>query len=170
MYIKSAAKLHQNRPDLAGEHKFTDAGQIILLVLFLAVWVLDSFVFKFSTFLNEYARWYFRISAGIIILAVAQYITWTGLKIVFSEKRETPQVITRSVFSIVRHPVYFGSFMAIFGLVIMTLSILSLVIWIIIVVFYYYVSRYEEKLLLAKFGTEYEDYMRKVPMLFPVKF
>jgi protein-S-isoprenylcysteine O-methyltransferase Ste14 len=161
---------HKNRPDLAGEHKFGDAGQMILLIVFLTVWILDSFVFKFSIFLNEYARWYFRIVAGIIIIALACYFIGSGLKTVFGEVRNPPQIITNGVFSIVRHPVYLGSILAILGLIIMTLSLLSLVIWFITVIFYYYISRYEENLLIARFGKEYEDYMKKVPMLFPVRF
>jgi protein-S-isoprenylcysteine O-methyltransferase Ste14 len=169
-YIQSAKRLHENRPDLAGEHKFTDAGQIILLILFLSVWILDSFVFQYSTFLNEHVRWYFRIVPGILLLAIGVYISWKGISIVFGEKRDPPQVIKKSVFSVIRHPVYFGSILAILGLVIGTLSILSFFVWLIIVGFYYNVSRYEEKLLLAKFGKEYEEYIRNVPMLFPFKF
>src|SRR4030042_2779766 len=161
---------HKNRPDLIGEHKFGDAGQLILLALFLTVWILDSFVFKFSTFLNGNVRWYFPVALGIIILALAGYFTGAGLKTVFGEVRNPPQVISRGVFSIVRHPVYLGSIMTILGLTIMTLSFFSLIIWLIIVIFYYYISRHEEKLLLARFGKEYEDYMKEVPMLFPIRF
>jgi protein-S-isoprenylcysteine O-methyltransferase Ste14 len=168
-YIDSSTHLHRNRPDLAGEHKYTDAGQVILLVIFLIVWILDSFMLHYSTFLNENIKWYFRIIPGIIILVGAQYIAWSGIKTVFGEVREPPRVITEGVFSIVRHPVYFGSFMAFFGLVFMTSSLFSFLIWIIMIIFYYYISRYEEKLLLTKFGKEYEDYMKKVPMLFPLK-
>jgi hypothetical protein len=40
-------------------------------------------------------------------------------------------------------------------------------VWIIIVIFYYYISKYEEKLLLKKFGTEYKKYMKRVPMFIP---
>jgi len=161
---------HKNRPDLAGEHKFGDAGQLILLALFLTVWISDSFVFKFSTLQNENVRWYFPVALGIIILALAGYFTGAGLKTVFGEVRNPPQVITSGVFSIVRHPVYLGSIMTILGLTIMTLSLFSLIIWLIIVIFYYYISRHEEKLLLARFGKEYEDYKKKVPMLFPIIF
>ncbi len=169
-YIQSAKRLHENRPDLAGEHKFTDAGQIIILIVFLTVWILDSFIFKFSTLLTDYVRWYFRFIPGILVLAVGVYLSWKGISIVFGEKRDPPQVVMKSVFSFVRHPVYLGSILSILGLVIITLSILSFIIWIITVIFYYGVSRYEEKLLVAKFGKEYEEYMSKVPMLFPVRF
>jgi protein-S-isoprenylcysteine O-methyltransferase Ste14 len=169
-YFKSQTHLHENRPDLAGEHKFTDAGQIILLLVFLSVWILDSFIFRFSTILADYVRWYFRFIPSLFMLAIGLFISWKGVSIVFGEKRDPPQVITKSVFALVRHPVYFGSILSILGLVIMTLSILSFIIWLMAVIFYYYVSRYEEKLLVARFGKEYEDYMRKVPMLFPLKF
>jgi protein-S-isoprenylcysteine O-methyltransferase Ste14 len=161
---------HENRPDLTGEYKYTDIGQIILIVVFLAVWILDSFVFKYSTFLNENIKWYFLVIPGAIILAISQYIAVSGIKIVFGEIRETPRVITKGVFSYVRHPVYLGSIMAFPGLIVMTLSLLSVIIWLIGIIFYYYISRYEEKLLLSRFGKEYEDYMKKVPMLFPIRF
>jgi protein-S-isoprenylcysteine O-methyltransferase Ste14 len=169
-YLNSQTHLHENRPDLAGEHKFTDAGQIILLLVFLSVWILDSFIFRFSTILADYVRWYFRFIPGLFMLAIGLFISWKGVSIVFGEKRDPPQVITKSVFALVRHPVYFGSILSILGLVIMTLSILSFIVLLMAVIFYYYVSRYEEKLLVARFGKEYEDYMRKVPMLFPLKF
>jgi protein-S-isoprenylcysteine O-methyltransferase Ste14 len=139
-------------------------------VVFLTIWILDSFILNISTFLAEYVRWYFRIVPGILMLIIGIYISWKGVFKVFVENRDPPRVITESVFSLVRHPVYLGSVMSILGLVIMTLSILSFIIWLIAVIFYYLISRYEEKLLLAKFGKEYEDYMRKVPMLFPLKF
>ena len=44
---------HADREDLAGEHKAGDAGQLIFLFVFLIVWVLDSFVLKYSTFLVQ---------------------------------------------------------------------------------------------------------------------
>lgn len=161
---------HNNRPDLTGEHKFGDAGQLILLIIFLATWILDSFVFKYSSFLRDHINWIVTIIPAAIIFTSGGYFTWNGLRKVFGEVRTTPQVITGGVFSIVRHPVYLGTILAVLGLVILTLSIISFVIWIIFVAFYCYISSYEEKLLLARFGQEYEEYRKKVPMLFPIRF
>ena len=160
---------HAGREDLAGEHKAGDAGQIILLVIFLLLWVLDSFVLKYSTFLARDIAWYFRIVPAVIILLFSGYLARTGLSIVFNEIRETPGVITKGVFSIVRHPIYLGSILLYLGLVCITLSLASLVLWIFIVVFYLYISRHEEKLLLERFGDEYKDFKKKVPMLFPLR-
>ena len=43
---------HENRDDLVGEHTFGDMGQLILLVIFLVVWVADSFFLHYTTFLS----------------------------------------------------------------------------------------------------------------------
>jgi protein-S-isoprenylcysteine O-methyltransferase Ste14 len=161
---------HENRPDLAGEYKYGDIGQLILLIIFLIVWILDSFIFNYSTFLSHNAKWYFFTIPGVIILIFSLYFSISGIKIVFNEVREPPEVIKKGVFSIVRHPVYFGAILALFGLTTLTLSLLSLLICIMGTIFYYFISRYEEKLMIEKFGKEYEDYLKKVPMLFPMKF
>ena len=158
---------HANRPDLAGEHKAGDAGQLILLIIFLAVWILDSFLLNFSTFLADDIAWYFRAIPGVIFLTVSGYLAWAGLRIVFGEKREKPEVITKSVFSIVRHPIYLACILFYLGMICMSLSLVSAGLWILIITFYWYISRHEERLLLELFGSEYEEYRKKVPMLFP---
>jgi len=162
-------KSHQHRGDLTGEHALSDIGQLILLVIFLVVWVADSFVFKYSTFLTQYVSNYIRVPIALIILVISGLLAWAGLKIVFGETREEPQIITTGVFSIVRHPIYLGSILLYIGLILLTLSLLSVLVWILIIVFYYMISRYEERLLTQRFGLVYEEYKKKIPMLFPIK-
>jgi len=162
-------KSHQHRGDLTGEHAFSDMGQLIFLAVFLVVWIADSFVFKYSTFLTQYLSNYIRVPIALIILVISGLLAWTGLKIVFGEKREKPQVITTGVFSIVRHPIYLSSILLYLGFIILSLSLLSVLVWIFIIVFYYMISRYEEKLLTQRFGSAYEEYKKKVPMLLPIK-
>ena len=40
---------HIDREDLSGEHPYGDSDQIIALIIFLVIWTLDSFIFRFST-------------------------------------------------------------------------------------------------------------------------
>ena len=162
-------KSHQHRSDLTGEHAFSDMGQLIFLVVFLIVWIADSFVFKYSTFLTQYVSNYIRVPIALIVLVISGLLAWTGLKIVFRETRKEPQVITTGVFSIVRHPIYLGSILLYLGFILLSLSLLSVLIWFIIIIFYYIISRHEEKLLTQRFGSVYEEYKKKVPMLFPIK-
>jgi len=52
-----------------GEHPYGDLGQLVILIGFLAIWILDSFVFRFSTFLSPHVPFYLRlILAGAIVV------------------------------------------------------------------------------------------------------
>ena len=163
----SGRKRHDNRPDLAGEHLLSDSGQLILLLLFLAAWILDSFFLKYSTFLSKYIPLFVKIPLSIIILSISGYLAKKGLNIVFGEIREESVIIRKGVFGIVRHPIYLGSILFYLGLLTLTFSIIAAIIWIFIIAFYCFIAQHEEKLLLKKFGKDYEEYMREVPMLFP---
>lgn len=162
-------KQHAGREDLTGEHKLGDTVQLILMLIFLAVWILDSFVLGFSTFLSESVPWFIRYPAGIILLILTFFLERSGLGTVFGKPQETPHVITEGVFSVVRHPIYLGAILGYAGMICMTLSIASAILLLLIIAFYWFISRYEEKLLTQRFGDEYREYMKKVPMLFPLK-
>ena len=164
---ESATHLHKDRPDLAGEHRFGDAGQIILLFVFMAVWAVDSFFVRYSTNLSSYAPVWIRLIVSAAILAAAALSARSGLRIVFGEVRSEPGVIRKGVFGVVRHPVYLGSLLFYLGLVVMTVSILSFMVLILIAGFYHCIARYEEKLLVGKFGDDYTAYLNEVPMWIP---
>ena len=75
-------KRHENREDLAGEYIWGDLGQIILLVIFLAVWISDAFLFHYSDGLSAYLPGFLTIPLGIIMLLIAGYLARSSLKIV----------------------------------------------------------------------------------------
>jgi protein-S-isoprenylcysteine O-methyltransferase Ste14 len=160
-------KEHKDRPDLAGEHKLSDLYQIILLIVFLAVWITDSFLFHYSDFPLKYIPLYVRLPLGIITLIISGYLAKSGLKLVFGDVRDEPCIINKGIFAVVRHPVYLGSILLYLGLLILTLSVAAAAIWIIILAFYHFISKYEEKLLTEKYGDEYRKYMKEVPMWLP---
>jgi protein-S-isoprenylcysteine O-methyltransferase Ste14 len=155
------------RDDLAGENKLGDAGQLLLFLVFLAVWIVDSFFLKFSVVGTSPKLLFMKIPLGVGILLIAGTLAKSGLGIVFGQVRETPRVIREGVFGIVRHPIYLGAILLYLGLLVFSLSGLAAVIWVIIIIFYIYISRYEEKLLIMKYGTDYEEYKKDVPMLIP---
>jgi protein-S-isoprenylcysteine O-methyltransferase Ste14 len=160
-------KAEQQRDDLTGEHTVSDVGQIVLACLFAATWIADTFFFKYTTFFNQYVPLGARIPSGVVLLVLSGYLARTGLSIVFGEEREEPGVIRKSVFNVVRHPVYLSEILLYLGLLMLSLSLASAVVWVTAILFLHYISRYEEKLLLARFGEEYEQYMREVPMWIP---
>lgn len=160
-------KKHSHRQDLVGEHVFGDMGQLLLLLIFITAWLVDSFFFKYSTFISKYIPLFVKIPLSIIILFSAGYLAKNGLGIVFGEIREEPGVIRKGVFDIVRHPIYLGAILLYLGLLTLTFSIVAAVIWLFIIAFYWFIARHEEKLLVKKFGNEYKKYMREIPMLIP---
>jgi len=160
-------KEQQQRDDLTGEHAVGDAGQVILACLFAATWIIDTFFFQYSTFLNQYVPLGIRIPFGVILLILSGYLAITGMSIVFGEERKKPGVIRKSVFSVVRHPVYLSEILLYLGLLVLSVSLAAGVVWVVAIGFLHYISHYEERLLLARFGEEYELYMREVPMWIP---
>lgn len=158
---------HHERPDLVGEHRWGDAGQFILMAIFIGVFVVDLTFTKTILFLNELIPLLFRIPVFLIILICAFYLASLGLKTVFGEIRTEPVVIKKGVFTIVRHPIYLGSILIYLAFVVLILSTIVFIVWIVIVIFYIYISKFEEQLLLNRFGKEYEEYMKKTPMLIP---
>jgi protein-S-isoprenylcysteine O-methyltransferase Ste14 len=152
---------------LTGEHPLGDAGQFVLACLFIAMWVADTFLFKYTTFLNQYAPLGLRIIAAIALVCLSGYLAKTGLFIVFGEKRGKPAVIREGVFGVVRHPIYLSEILFYLGLLMLSLSLAAAGVWIVVVGFFHYISRYEERLLLARFGDEYKKYMENVPMWIP---
>lgn len=162
-----SSEAQERRDDLTGEHRASDAGQVALACLFGAIWIADAFFFRYTTFLNEYVPAGARIPFGIVLLAVSGYLARTGLSIVFRDEREKPGVIRRSVFGVARHPVYLSEILAYLGCLMLSISLAAAVLWVVAIGFLHYISRYEERLLLARFGKDYERYMQEVPMWFP---
>ncbi|MCK4788971.1 MAG: isoprenylcysteine carboxylmethyltransferase family protein [Desulfobacteraceae bacterium] len=157
---------HRHRDNLTGEHRTGDIGQLILFCLFMALWISDMLL-KYSSFLNEYIPVGVRLLFGILLLIVSGYMAVTGLSIVFGKQAQSQGVIKKGVFSFVRHPIYLSEIILYLGLLVLNISLAAAFIWIIAIFFLHYMSRYEEKLLLVKFGKEYEHYMKEVPMWFP---
>jgi protein-S-isoprenylcysteine O-methyltransferase Ste14 len=165
-----STKKHEGHPHLTGEHKNGDRGQLILFFLFLGIWITDSFVFHYSTFLMEMVPDYIRISAAGLVLIAAWYLARRGMKEVFGTRREAPGVISTGVFRIVRHPIYTGALLFYLGAILTTLSMASAVFWLLILGFYIYISRYEERILAEAFGNDYLEYKKKTGMIFPKLF
>lgn len=158
---------HQDRPDLIGEHPFGDKGQLILLLLFLAVWVWDSFFLKLGSSIPCLIPLPFRIGISVLVGTGGTILAKVSHDIVFGEVRETPAVIRKGVFGIIRHPLYAAALLFYVTLIVATRSILAIIVFIGIAIFYHYIARHEEKMLLTRFGADYEAYMKEVPRWFP---
>lgn len=77
-------------------------------------------------------------------------------------------LITNGPFALVRNPLYIGNFFIVFGF-----AVYGGVLWVIaltVMAFifqYYFIVKFEESLLLEKFGEEYAQYCNNVPAFIP---
>ncbi|MBL7033630.1 MAG: DUF1295 domain-containing protein [Candidatus Delongbacteria bacterium] len=161
------ASHHHDRDDLTGEHRLGDAGQLILALLFALVWLTDSFLLHWTTFLNREIAVFLRVPLGTFLLMLSTYLAWTSIRIVFGEVREQPAVIRQGVFNLVRHPMYLSEILLYLGLLLLSLSLAATFVWLLAIIFLHFISRHEEKLLLERFGNEYARYLHEVPMWIP---
>ena len=153
-------------PEKNGEHPFGDAGQLILLGVFLMVWVGDSFFLHFSTFLSNYVPLSIRlVSLGLFFIA-AVALAQSG-HVVVSQAQRPDHVITAGAFRYVRHPLYLASLLAYLGLAVSTLSLVTLAVWGGILGFHDYIASYEERLLEMKFGGIYRIYKQNTGKWLP---
>lgn len=107
--------------------------------------------------------------SGIIIMAacIKKYITGlSGPGNVFFEHKSKHLIIS-GIHRYIRHPLYLGTFIFLWGLF-MLLPYLSLLISNIIITLYTLIGmRFEEKKLVENFGEEYLEYRKRVPALIP---
>jgi protein-S-isoprenylcysteine O-methyltransferase Ste14 len=139
-----------------GEHPGGDAGQAILLGLFAAAWAVDSFLLRVSTGLTAYVPLAVRAGIAALVMALALYLVWAGHAVMHDTARR--RVVTSGAFRYVRHPMYLGSLLFYLALSLATLSLLSFALLVGIFLFYDYIARYEERLMVERFGDEYRRY------------
>lgn len=140
-----------------GEHPFSDAGQLISFVLFLVVWVADSFFLCISTFLSNCVPLYIRLVILGLTLLGAIYLFRAG-HVVVSHEQRPEGVVSTGAFRHVRHPLYLASILAYLGLSIAPASLLSLGLLVGIFIFHNYLASYEEALLVERFADDYKRY------------
>ena len=143
-----------------GEHPFSDAGQLILLGLFLVVWAGDSFFLHKSTFVSDYVPLSIRLVILVLALIIGVYLFMSGHVVVAHGERPT-SVLSTGAFRYVRHPLYLAAILFYLGLTVSTASLFSLLLLVIIFLFYNYIASYEERLMEIKFGEEYESYKER---------
>lgn len=139
---------------------------MILFLIFLVVWISDSFFFHWSTFLHDLVPSYIRM--GFLVLALFMtFILIRSGHVVISGKERPNHVVDTGAFHYVRHPIYLGALLAYLGTAISSMSLFSLALLIPIFIFYNYIATYEEKLLERKFGTAYKEYKKRTGKWLP---
>jgi protein-S-isoprenylcysteine O-methyltransferase Ste14 len=104
---------------------------------------------------------------GYAFVLVGILMLIEGWREIYQASRDN-RLATGGLYGVVRHPQYTGIFLALFGEgIVHWPTILSVVMFPIIVLAYVWLARKEEREMLQKFGDQYRDYQRRVPMFLP---
>ena len=103
----------------------------------------------------------------IMLISIFKYFkTVSGVQSFYNDKPST-ELQLKGIHRYVRHPLYSGTLLFIWGLFFI-FPLLNNLIAVIIITFYIMVGvKFEEKKLVAEFGELYRAYKLKVPMLVP---
>lgn len=168
-----------------GREQGTKIGNILgiisgwgLFIFWFGIWISPQPRFIIP-FLNELSIKIISINLKInlinLVISVPLIIAgiWFGIKgvtqttIKVAETHRAKKIIKNGVYSIVRHPQYFGGMLAHLGFSVLLSSIYSLIITPIVFLLIYLISWKEEKELEKEFSQDYKNYKKKVPMLIP---
>ena len=112
----------------------------------------------------------FHLIISVPFLIPGAWLAIKGVKEVtlkVAETHRTEKIVTRGVYSIVRHPQYLGGLLAHVGISFLLSAWYSLLSTPLMGVLIFLISKKEEEELIREFGKEYEDYKKKVSMLIP---
>ena len=123
---------------------------------------------------NLWAQLFGTNVAHIVAMVLGYTIVFAGATLVadgwrrIHRARREETLMTDGVYARVRHPQYTGLFLIVFGEgIVHWPTIVSVAAFPIIVLAYTLLARKEERQMLQKFGDEYREYQRRVPMFIP---
>lgn len=149
-----------------GEHPFGDAGQVILFLCFMIVWIGDSFFLRISSFASSYVPLCVRLLVTAFVMILAVYLGKAG-HVAASHEHRPAGLVSAGAFRYVRHPLYLASLLFYFGLVVSTASLFCFGLLAVIFVFYDYIASYEEKLMEGTYGEDYLHYKKNTGKWIP---
>ena len=168
-----------------GKKKGTEIGKILGLIsgwgfflFWMGIWISPQPRFVLPFFQNitnlislvGFSTPLFNLSISILLVSLGAWFGIKGVKqttLKVAETHRTEKIVTTGVYSLVRHPQYFGGLLAHMGVSFLLSAWYSLLVTPLMVVLVYLVSKKEEDELIREFGNEYKEYMKKVPMFIP---
>ncbi|MFX0087698.1 MAG: methyltransferase family protein [Candidatus Hodarchaeota archaeon] len=154
---------HEHSDGIGNEHPRSHQIQLFCFVLFLLIWIIDSFLLNLTTQLSKVIPIPFRLFVFIILALIAYRLVDGSHKLVLTgNSNDEPKVVTGDVYAYLRHPMYFAYIITFFALIQLTMSIISLIPLVITFFLLNVIASYEEKELVKILGQEYINYMNRV--------
>jgi protein-S-isoprenylcysteine O-methyltransferase Ste14 len=158
------------RHGLGSEHPLCDRIQLLMLILFFGVWGIDYlsfFIFGYSTVIFQALTFPLLLVGTILFLGLGSYLVSKSHKAVLEQVHDPPRLVDSGVYAWVRHPMYLGILLFCLAFIFISISLVSIAVWIAFFVFYDRMAKYEEKSLIEILGGSYTAYQKRVSKWFP---
>lgn len=116
------------------------------------------------TYLGLGNGWLIVMVISIILIAIGVWLVVEGWRKVYYSKGK---LITKGIYSKMRHPQYTGILLISSGFLIQWPTLITLILFPFLVVMYYKLAKREEKDIEKRYKREYLNYKKKVPMFIP---
>jgi len=161
-------KLESNHKRGVGEeHPNGHIIQLCAAIIFFLIWILDSFVFMFSIFIAKYIPFSLRIILFLCFLVLGFFLIFRSGHLLFHKEDTPSKLIKTGLYAHTRHPLYLGVLLIYLGFIIFSVSLISIVGFIIVFILYNWIATFEERDLEKLFKQEYLEYKKKVNKWIP---
>ena len=135
-------------------------------IIFMIVWMLDN-IFSISLILNRFCPLTIRSIFFVTLLCLGVIFLYISRKILFHNGELSDTLVTDGIFGRVRHPMYLGGLLIFISFILLSISLISIALFIIIFILYNKMATYEEKILEGMFRDQYLEYKKQVPKWIP---
>ena len=145
---------------------FAIANSRVVMSRFFGLIIVLLLVFTTHSFSGESFADIFSEMSGLFLLSICSLGRLWALMYISGNKKL--ELVTEGPYSIVRHPLYFFSFIGAIGIGLASENLLVLALIIVFYLFYYpFTILAEERKLTVEFGEAYVEYMGRTPRFLP---
>jgi protein-S-isoprenylcysteine O-methyltransferase Ste14 len=137
---------------------------------------LDQYFFTIGAlifYLKIFFSFFFSVLGVAMIFRSLKTFGFDYMTVIYLYFPEESKIQNHKIYSVLRHPTYTGALLIGLGGMFFTLTIYSIIFFLIyFLTFYIHIHFVEEKELITRFGSSYQEYIKKVPAFFvsPKKF
>ena len=145
------------------------------VIIIVVIWLLKIMSSRLLTVTYTLSFNHFTQGCGVLICCAGiAFAIWARIHIgknwgMPMSVKEEPELVTTGPYSLVRHPIYTGLFIAMLGSM-LTEGFLWLIDLIVLGGYFIYSAKKEEKSMLLHFPDKYPEYMKRTKMLIPYLF
>ncbi len=159
---------HEHTHGIGKEHPRSHEIQLICVAFFLVVWGVDSILLNLTTQLSSEIPWQLRLLVFLILALIAYRLVNGSHRLVLEGvDNAQPKVVAEDVYALLRHPMYFAYIIGFIAFIQLTMSLISVIPFIIAFFLFNKIAAFEEKELIQILGQEYLDYRKKVRRWIP---